>query len=178
LDELARALRFFVALPGLLRRPLSPVSARAILGRRFETRDATFLALVRHAIFDVAESPYRRLLGAAGCEYGDLERLVGRDGIEATLELLARRGVFLSLDEAKGRRPVVRGTTTFTVDPERLANPLTASHLVHRSSGSRGAGTIVSANVAYFRDRAVNTALCLDARGGWRWRHALCFVPG
>jgi hypothetical protein len=176
--ELARALRFCAALPGLFRHPLSPGAAHAILRHRFETRDSAFLALVRRAVFDVAESPYRRLLGAAGCEYGDLERLVGRDGIEATLALLARRGVFLTLDEAKGRCPVVRGTTTFVVDPGRLANPITASHLVYRSSGSRGAGTIVSANVAYFRDRAVNTGLCLDARGGRRWRHALWVVPG
>ena len=100
-------------------------------------------------------------------------RLVRSDGIEATLERLARQGIFLTLDEAKGRCPVVRGSLTFTIDPRRLANPVTASHLVYRTSGSRGAGTIVSANVGYFRDRAVNVGLCLDARGGGRWRHAL-----
>jgi hypothetical protein len=176
--ELARALRFLIALPGMLRHPLTAAEARATLRRRLERRDATFVSFARRAVFDVADSPYRRLFAAAGCEHGDLERLVRSDGIEATLERLARHGVFLTLDEAKGRCPVVRGSLTFTIDPRRLANPLTASHLVYRTSGSRGAGTIVSANVGYFRDRAVNVGLCLDARGGGRWRHALWVVPG
>jgi hypothetical protein len=175
--ELARAARFLLALPGLLRHPLSAAEARATLRRRLERRDAAFLAFARRAVF-AAGSPYRRLLAAAGCEHGDLERLVGRDGLEGALARLAREGVFLTLDEAKGRCPVVRGSLTFTVDPRRLANPVTASHLVYRTSGSRGAGTIVSADVAYFRDRAVNVGLCLDARGGRSWRHAPWVVPG
>jgi hypothetical protein len=59
----------------------------------------------------------------AGCAYADLERMVTQDGVESTLAGLARHGVFLPVDEAKGRRPVIRGSTTFDVAPASLANP-------------------------------------------------------
>jgi hypothetical protein len=157
---------------------VSGSTARAVLQSRREARPADFLALVRRAVFDRPGSPYRRLFGLVGCAYADLERMVARDGVEATLGRLAAGGVFLTVDEAKGRRPVTRGSTTFHLDPASLANPLAASHLVSQSSGSRGPATTVSVDVRHFRDRAVNARLVLDARGGVDWRHALWVVPG
>jgi hypothetical protein len=171
-------MRLLTGLTGLFRRPVSGATARAVLRQRLETRSADFLALVRGAIFNRPASPYRRLLALAGCEYPDVERLVLRDGVEAALSTLARHGVFLTTEEAKGRRPVIRGSHTFELEPTSLANPLAASHLVYRTSGSRGAGTTVSVDVRHFRDRAVNARLALDGRGGADWRHALWVVPG
>lgn len=171
-------LRLLVGLPGLLRQPMSAAPARDVLRARFETRSADFLALARDAVFGRPGSPYRRLLAVAGCAYADLERLVLHDGVESALSTLARHGVFLTTDEAKGRCPVIRGSTTFRLDPASLANPLAASHLVYRTSGSRGPGTTVSVDVRHFRDRAVNARLALDGRGGAGWRHALWVVPG
>jgi hypothetical protein len=98
--------------------------------------------------------------------------------VEAALARLARLGVFLTVDEAKGRAPVVRGSAAFQVEPEDLANPCTAAQLRYRTSGSRGRPTVVSVDVAHIRDRVVDTALVLEARGGWAWRHALWGVPG
>ncbi|HEX9710175.1 MAG TPA: hypothetical protein VGB42_09455, partial [Candidatus Thermoplasmatota archaeon] len=176
--DVMRGLRFVAALPRLFRRPLNPTDARAVLARRLEQREADFVALMRRVVFGNLKSPYRRLLGLAGCEQGDLAQLVASEGVESSLERLARHGVFLTVDEAKGRAPVVRGSSTFELDPADLANPGAAAHLLYRTSGSRGAGTLVSVDVAHFRDRAVNTALVLAARGGWSWRHALWGVPG
>lgn len=98
---MTRGMRLLAGLPGLLRRPVSGATARAVLRLRLETRSADFLALVRGAIFDRPGSPYRRLLALAGCEYPDLERLVLRAGAEAALSTLARHGVFLTTEEAK-----------------------------------------------------------------------------
>jgi hypothetical protein len=153
-------------------------AARAVLRARRETRGRDFLALVRRAILDRPASPYARLLALAGCAYADLERMVAGEGVEATLARLAGHGVFLTVDEAKGRRPVVRGSTVFGVTPASLGNPLAASHVVSESSGSRGPATRVSVDVRHFRDRAVNARLVLEARRGAGWRHALWVVPG
>jgi hypothetical protein len=80
--------RFFVRLPAFLREPVSLDEARAVLRRRLEQREADFLALVRRAIYDNPANPYRELLNLAGCEYGDLERLVNHEGVDGALHAL------------------------------------------------------------------------------------------
>ncbi len=177
-DEVVIGARLLWRLPAFLRHPISLAEARTTLRRRFEQREADFLALVRHAIYQHSTSPYRRLLDLAGCTYGDLARLVQQEGVEGALSHLFRHGVYLTIDEFKGRRPVVRGSATFAVDPVRLRNPSFSAGVLDRSSGSRGAGTVVPMNLAFLRDRAVNTRVFLDARGADRWQLAIWAVPG
>jgi len=108
LGDLVMTLRVLYRLPAYLRNPLNLAECQAIVRRRIEQREADFLDLVRRSIFANRTSPYRSLLQIAGCEYGDLERLVQRDGLEKTLQVLLREGVYLTVDEFKGRRPMVR----------------------------------------------------------------------
>jgi hypothetical protein len=178
LDDVMMGLRLVRDLPGYLRRPLTVAEARSILHRRLEHRERDFLALARDAIFANPASPYRALLRLAGCELGDLERHVARDGIEATLGALYRAGVYLTVDEFKGRQPIVRGATTIVGGPERARNPLARAHLWSATSGSRGARTPVPMGLASLRDRAVNMYLALDARGGAGWRTGVWGMPG
>ena len=88
-------------LPGFLRHPVSLEEARATLCRRLERREADFLNLARGAIYANPASPYRQLLDLAGCEAGDLERLVSREGVEGALTALCGRGVYLTVEEFK-----------------------------------------------------------------------------
>ena len=173
--DLLRRLRPF------LRHPVRVPEALAALRRRFERREADFLALVGSAVFD-ADSPYRRLLRGAGCERGDLERLVQQAGVEGALQTLLRNGVYLTTEEFKGRRPVVRGSVRFEVDPRDVRNPRSAGHVATRSTGSRGAPTDVHVDLGFIRDRAVDLALNLQARrpvgSTAEWRHAFWSVPG
>jgi hypothetical protein len=177
-DEVAAAARFLPRLPSFLRRPLTSAEAHAMLRRRRERRQADFLLLARLAIYDHPASPYAELLRIAGCEYGDLERLVREDGIEGALRTLYRHGVFLTVDEYKGRRAAIRGNTTITVDPNSLRNPLAGAHVPGRSSGSRSAGTAVAFDLDFVRGCAVNSLLSLEARGGASWLKADWEVPG
>ena len=177
-DDVAAGARFLGGARAFLRRPFSLEQARATLRSRLERREASFLALVDRAVYRHAASPYRQLLRLAGCESGDLERLVYQEGIEGALHSLYRRGVYLTVDEYKARRPVVRGSATLTVRPEGLRNPSSASHVAVRTSGSRGAGTRVGIDLAFVRDHAVNTHLTLEAHGGTDWLHAHWGVPG
>ena len=177
LREIATGASFAVRLPGFLRRPYAVAQARTILRRRLERREADFVALAREAIYANAGSPYRRLLELAGCEYGDLARLVAREGVEVALGVLYRQGVYLTVEEFKGRRPVVRGGVHIEVDPGHCRNPRLAPHLSTQSSGSRGPQSATAVSLEFVRDGAVNRCLSLDARGG-PWRLALWDVPG
>lgn len=170
--------RLVARLPGFLRHRLSVEEARAIMARRLANREADFLWLVRQGVYARPASPYRRLLELAGCEYGDLERLVREDGTEGALGYLFRCGVYLTVDEFKGRRPVVRGGARMALETAELRNPGAGFHAMNRTGGSRGASMPVRIDLAHIRDGAVDTLLALEARGGLGWRHAVWGDPG
>jgi hypothetical protein len=96
-------------LPAFLRDEMGLEEARASMHRRLERRQADLLALALNTIYGCGSSPYRRLLEKAGCEYGDLERLVRMEGWKGALAVLLRQGVYLTGDEFKGHRPALRG---------------------------------------------------------------------
>ena len=169
--------RFLRQVPSFLRHPVRADDARREIRDRLEHRERDFLALARRGIFDDARSPYRRLLELAGCTYGDLERLVGRDGVEGALQALFRAGVYLTVEEFKGRRPVKRGGVTIDVSPDLVRRPST-TFLEIRSSGSRGSGTPAPIDIDYIRERTVNTSVAIESRGGLGWSHAVWGVPG
>ncbi len=169
---------FLSRLPGFLRRPVGPEEARTTLRRRLERRGPDFLALVKRAVYEHPDSPYRQLLQLAGCEYGDLERLVAEDGLEGALRTLLRHGVYLTVSELKGRRTVTRGSATVMFEPAGLRNPRAALHVPVASSGSRGVSAVVSLDLVFLRDTAVDQGLVLAARHGSQWRHAIWSVPG
>lgn len=181
LHDAAAGARLLRQLPGFLRRPLVLEEAREILRQRLAHRGADFLSLARRTIFAVPGHPYRILFERIGCEYTDLERLVKNEGLEGALGVLLREGVYLTVDEFKGRRPVLRGGVSFEVNPAALRNPLARPAVAAATSGSRGSregATHVPLDLASIRDRAVNTLLALDARGGERWRNAVWMAPG
>jgi hypothetical protein len=166
LDDVLMGAKFAWRLPRHLRRRVDVTEAWATVRRRLERREHDFLALAASAVYGHRASPYRPLLEAAGCEYGDLERLVEREGLEGALRTLLRHGVYLTVDEFKGRKPVVRGGLTLAVDPTRCRNPRSESHLPSGTSGSRGPGTPVPIDLEFVRTCAVDTLLALHARGG------------
>ncbi|MBI4572309.1 MAG: hypothetical protein HY713_03360 [candidate division NC10 bacterium] len=178
LDDLVAGFRLLRGLPSFVRQPIRLEEARQLVRRRLETREIDFLAFVRRAIYERADSPYQALLRGAGCEYGDLERLVTGEGVEAALETLLRNGVYLTVDEFKGRRPVVRGATTFHVEPTRLWNRPLGGHVESQTGGSRGSHTPVAIELPSIRDWAVNTRFEFAARGDGPWAPARWTVPG
>jgi hypothetical protein len=110
-EDLASGLRLLWSLPPFLRQPIKPDEARAVLRLRLARREADFLELVHRTVFQNESSSYRELLKWAGCEWGDLERLVRQDGVKAPCACCRSRGVSHA-DEFKSQRPAVRGSTT------------------------------------------------------------------
>ena len=143
-------------LPAFLRTPLSADEAGRRVQRRLATRAQSFLALAERAIFAEPRSPYRRLLAAAGCEVGDLRRLVAEEGLEGALTRLAASGVYVTFDEFKGRRPIVRGSTRIECRAEDFDNP--GCPISHRGAHGRVGRTS--------RDRAGQPRLSRGAGDG------------
>jgi hypothetical protein len=178
LDDVRTGFGLAVGLPGYLRRVIDFDRARELIRRRLRQRAADFLVLARRAIYEQAESPYRALLAATGCEMGDLERLVRGEGLEGALSALARRGVYLTVDEFKGRRPVARGSLRLQLEPAQFRNPLSHQHVVSRSGGSRGPRVPVPLDLENLYDRSLRTLLPILANGGAEWALAVWKVPG
>jgi len=178
LADLMMGARLVVELPRVLRHPIPADVARTTLRRRLDRRETDFLDLVLRGVYANPGNPYHQLLQVSGCEPGDLEQMVARDGLEASLGHLHTHGVYLTVDELKGRQDVVRGSTRIHVDPARLFSPWLAPHLLSQTSGSRGDRSIVPISLPVVVDRAVDLALVLDAHRARDWRLACWAVPG
>jgi hypothetical protein len=170
--------RFAGAVAWLVRNPVSPTEARQTMLGRLRRRERDFLALMSRAVFGKPECAYFRLLQRAGCTAGDLARLVQQEGLEGALTALFRAGVYLTVDEFKGRRPIVRGNLRFSLGPNALRNPRTDFHVRVQSGGSRGARGSLSVDLRSVRERSINLCVALEARGGLAWEHGIWEIPG
>lgn len=159
MTRLARGLRSY------LRRRLSIHDAREIIRQRFDQREANFLGMVERGIFDVPTSPYLPLLAQAGCQFADVRSMVRTRGVEATLRALRDAGVFVTFEEFKGRRRLVRGGVDVAVTTSDFANPSRQHHYWTESGGSTGAGTRVSTDLAKLADTAPYLMIANDAHG-------------
>jgi len=133
--------RFARDLGRFLKEPITLEQSRKIIKRRLDNRANNLLTIVKNAIYDNKNSPYLKLLRFAGCEYGDFEKMVCSDGIENTLQTLCKNGVYVSIEEFKGRKTVNRGSKSFDFTERDFDNPFLLAHMQTGSSGSRSAGT-------------------------------------
>lgn len=56
-------------------------------------------------------------------------RLVRSEGLEGALRTVYAEGVYLTVEEFKGCRPAVRGSTSFAVELGQVRNPLSPERL-------------------------------------------------
>jgi hypothetical protein len=149
-----------------------------MLAAQLSRRSENLLTLLRDAVFAVPHSPYRALLRHAGYGYRDVARLVQHEGPEGALGRLYRDGVYLTVDEYKGRTDVVRGSLTLRVGPEQLANVLAARHLAVSTSGSRGRPAPLFRDLEFVRRGAAWERLVAEACAGPGYRGAVWMPPG
>ena len=138
LQGLRMSARYAAALPKFLRCPLSPLECRQRIENQLRNREQTFLQILERGIFGNPNSPYRKLLANAGAEFGDIAQAVRANGIENTLERLHGEGVYVTLDEFKGRQPIKRPGLELPVRATDFDNPLLLKHYETRTGGSRG----------------------------------------
>jgi len=133
--------RLALGLRGFLSGTITLEESKQVIADRLHDREKNFLSLVQKGIYQNPKSPFLKLLKLAGCEYGDIEPLVNKGGVEAALKKLLADGVYLSWEEFKGRKEVVRGDQHFSFSQRDFDNPYLAVYYQKQSSGSRSAGT-------------------------------------
>jgi hypothetical protein len=161
-----------------LKRPPRLADARQIVSDRLAHREHNFLRIVERSIYGNPRSPYLALLRLAGCEYGDLERMVEQDGLGRALKTLRGSGVYVTYEEFRGRSPIVRGQTTIAVSPEDFNNPYARRDFQMTTGGSTGRAMSVHQDLDYIAATGVLKMLMLDAWGvvdlkAVHWQHIL-----
>ena len=167
--------RLVFGLRGFLRSTISLEESKQVITTRLRNRGRNFLSLVQKGIYQNPKSPYLKLLQIAGCEFGDIESLVNREGIETTLQKLLADGVYLSYEEFKRKKEVVRGSRHFQFKERDFDNPLLPVYYQSQSSGSRSAGTRTTFDLSHMSEQsyyhlpmlAVNNALDVSL-GVWQ----------
>ena len=137
LVNITRTLRLAAALPSFFRERITLQQAEERTKRLLGSRAEKFLEVARSEIYGRMQSPYLLLLRDAGCEFSDLETSINRRGLESTLVKLAEEGVYLSSDEYKGKKEVIRGRLSFRVSPKDFERREVSAGITTESSGSR-----------------------------------------
>jgi hypothetical protein len=162
-SDLQMYARFARDLPRFLAAQDTVEGGRALLADRLANRERNFLDVVERAVYGHPGSPYLPLLAAAGCELGDLRRMVARDGLEPTLDALRRAGVQVRFEQFKGREPLVVGDRRYR--PEDFLNPFLERHLESQSSGSTGRRTRSPISLEHKAARSPVTLAIQGAQG-------------
>jgi hypothetical protein len=171
---------FAVALPSFLHERVPVQRAQEQIKRALDGREDAFLSLVRARIYDAPENPYRPLLEHAGCELSDLRAHVRRYGLEATLEQLAKEGVYLTSDEFKGKKTVVRGALSMRVSPHDFRRAKPSAGFATQSSGTRNDPVRSFISLDWLAERTPVTAIAFSAHDLFAHAHAMydAILPG
>jgi hypothetical protein len=172
--SLAKGLREF------FREQITLEQAEEEIKTGLESREQRFLEQIRTKVYECPSSPYLKLLKFAGCDYGDLQTYVRRYGLDGALEQLAREGVYLTSDEFKGKKEVVRGRESFRVTQKDLELVNASPGLVIQTSGTSNRPAQSTVRLGYLGRRALATAVFFSAHGLFSRAHAMydAILPG
>ncbi len=157
--------RFAAGLPSYLRTPLSAEQSSTLLAESLERREDNFLALAKRAVFERPHSPYAVLLRAAQVAYEDLEMLVRADGVEHALGRLADAGVWVDIDQFKGKAPIERNGVRLEPSAEDFDNPLLRRDFEVHSGGTGGVRRRLAVDLDLLVFEAAAARLFLEAHG-------------
>jgi hypothetical protein len=164
--ETISALKMFAKFPFALRRylrcRLTADEAERIVLDRMKQRDENLLSWVERGIYNFPRSPYLPLLKSVRCEMNDLRELVRRNGLESALSKLRAEGVYVTYEEFKGRKPIVRNGATIPVHASDFDSPFARRDFASETGGSTGLATAVGIGLDYFAARAPYQTLFLS----------------
>ncbi len=141
--------RFIFGLEDFLKDVLTPERCVKGINERINNREDNFLKTVRKCIYGYSRSPYLRLLKAAKIDFEDIRSFVSKSGIEETLQILKNEGVYLTLDEVKGRNNVIRKNSIFRFKESDFNNPFISPAFYIRSGGTMSGGTGTKASISF-----------------------------
>lgn len=165
IDDAKMYARFTREMQRFLKHRLSEEEASAIVRDRMAKRQENFLRLVKRAVYGYPSSPYLALLKHAQCDFDDLAARVRETGLTGTLCELREAGVYVDLEEFKGRAPIVRDRLELRVKASDFDNPFLAGHFIKESGGSTGVGTRTSQDLDHYAALAPHQMLARAAHG-------------
>ena len=149
-----------------LKKPMTLEQAKIDIKKRIDNRHSNFLALAKKLIYENQHSPYLKLLLWVGYEYEDLQDSVWHQGIENTLEKLRDEGVYITLEEFKGKVPIRRNGLTFETCQSDFDNPFLMGKSIQGStSGSRSTGTRVMYDWDFITEDSANELMLYETHG-------------
>ncbi len=146
-----------------LRSPRTREDCLGSLRHQLADRERAFLHTLDVGIYGNPRTPFRELLRHAGAEHGDVAALVEHEGLEGALSRLHDEGVRVSIEEAKGKEPIIRGSLRLDVDPEGFDNPFVPKHYEGRSGGTRSPGIRVAVDLDSIANGAAYQLLFREA---------------
>jgi len=173
LGKIGSTVALAAALPKFFRERITLQQAEEEIKRLLEKRVERFLDLARTEIYERPGSPYLKLLKHAGCEFSDLDTQVRRHGLEATLVVLANAGVYLTSDEYKGKKDVVRAREAFRVFPGDFDQRNSSVGLTMQSSGTRNAPVRTFDSLDWVTLQVMGYAVFFSAHDFFSCAHAL-----
>jgi len=171
-NSLKESFGLIAPLRAFLRNRLTLQAALGEIRRALDQREENFLRLAKERIYGASRSPYLALFRHAGCTYADLEARVRGRGLENTLQRLAAEGIYLTSDEFKGKKEVVRGGLSFAVRPGDLALASGPSFTI-QSSGTTNAPMPTNVSFDWLAARAPIVAVFFATHDLFSCLHAM-----
>ena len=165
LADIRRYGRFSWGLRQFLRHTISLEEARAISEKQLAEREINFLHLVRKGILGYPKSPYLALLKSAQCEMIDIEEMVKSRGLENTLRAMREAGIYITYEEFKGHKPIIRDGKILSEGARLFDNPYLHSYYEAKTGASTGIGTRVAVDLSHIRATAPFQMLAYDPHG-------------
>lgn len=162
---------FLAGVPSFARERMTLQQATAILAERLRHRETNFLASVSRGVFANPRSPYLAMLRRAGCTEADLQHSIRNCGLEDTLRTLRAEGVYVTFEEFKGHKPIVRGGEEIPAAPGDFDNPAIRRYYAVATGGSTGVPRRVLLDLAYLRARVPQQAIMDHVHGLLGVRH-------
>ena len=177
LSDLYGLSRFALGLRAFVRSPLTLDESRAIVRRGMERREESFVEKVKVGVFGNPKSPYLKLFRRAGCELDDVAQLTRTEGVEGALERLRDAGIYVTVEEFKGREPIRRGSDTFAVRDTDFDNTWITAHFRSTSGGTTGPPSRIVTDLEHVAQTAPHHHLWF-AEHGWLNRPLALWTPG
>jgi len=131
--------RFAAGLRPFLAESTTVDQARRILIESRRDRAESFVRILDRAVFGFPNRPYAWLFSRAGLDRNAAGRMVAEHGVEGALDRWMDLGIYLTLDEFKGRVPIRRFGEERAFDSPDFDNPLLRRDFEAATSGSSGA---------------------------------------
>jgi hypothetical protein len=146
-SDVRMALRYLAGLREYWRGPANWCDAAGTIRGWLADRENALARMVQRQIYANPRSPYLPLLHAAGLDEARVLAMIRDCGVEGCLRRLYEAGVYVTMDEFKGRRPIERlgvhlpaGSLDFRVIGRQ-------SHVASTTGGSRSRGVPVEVDV-------------------------------